>query len=142
MSSSAVHAQGTLLQRSTDGGSNYTTIAEITDHNIDFSGDELDTSNHQTTVKFREKLIGLLDLGVSFDVNYLPNNATHDESTGLMYDYLNKTLRYFKLIHVSGVGNKQIIFTARVSGISVPIPVDGKLTGSITLSNSGDPTLS
>lgn len=139
-----ISAFGTLL-KSGDGASpteSFTTIAEVT--NIggpNLSLDAIETTSHSSIGGWKEFIGGLLDGGeVSLEINYDPVGATHDASTGLIYDMINRTVRNFELVFPD-TGNTTWSFSALVKAFEPSEPVDDKLTASVTLKVSGQPTL-
>lgn len=138
----AYAAKGTLIKRSVDGGNNYTDVFEVTDINIDGNADEIDGTSHSSAGAFKEKLISLLDFGVSFDVNFHPGNATLNGTNGLINDWKTRTSRYFKIVFPASVGGGEYIFQGNVTNWNAKAPVQDKLAASFTLSNAiGAPTL-
>ena len=139
----AISAFGTLLKIG-DGGSpeSFTTIAEVT--NIggpSLSLDPIDVTNHSSTGGWKEFIGGLLDGGeVSFEINYDPVGATHDASTGLIADMSARTVRNFQLVFPD-TGNTTWSFSALVTAFQPSEPIDNKLSASVTLKVSGQPTL-
>ncbi len=136
--SDAIAAKGMQLQRSVDGGSNYVTVAELVDIGIDFNADEIDVTNHGSGA-FREKIISFLDLGVQFDINFVPTNAQHRYSDGMINDFVTRTKRYFKIL--DPLGGTIVTFQAFIKQHSIKGPATDKLSASITLSNNGTPTV-
>jgi len=140
----AIAAYGTLLKTG-DGGSpeTFTTIAEVT--NIggpSLKLDAIEATSHDSTEGWREFIGGLLDGGeVTFDVNFIPTNATHDASTGLVADMVARTHRNFELVFPD-TSETTWSFTALVTNFQSNEPVDNKLSASVTLKVSGQPTLS
>lgn len=139
-----ISAFGTLLKKG-DGGSpteSFTTIAEVT--NIggpSLSLDAIEITSHSSTGGWREFIGGLLAGGeVSFEINYDPVGATHDASTGLIYDMTNRTVGNFQLVFPD-TGNTTWSFAALVTAFEPSEPVDDKLAASVTLKVSGQPTL-
>lgn len=142
--SNAVFGQGTLLQIG-DGGSpteTFTTIAEVTEiSGPSLALDVIDVTSHDSTGGWREKIGGLLDGGeVTFTINYLPSNATHNATTGLLRDLKNRTKRNFKLVFPDA-GSSTWSFTALVTSFEPSEPIDDRLTADVTLSITGQPTL-
>lgn len=139
----AVNAYGTLLKMG-DGivppatTEVFTTIAEVKD--IDGPGFEASTNeatNHSSSGATREWLAGMLDAGeVSFDLNFLPGNATQNATTGLLSLYFARKVRNFQLVWPNGQCN----FKALVTGVEPSAPVDDVLTASVTLKVTGLPT--
>lgn len=140
---SAISSFGTLVKKG-DGGSpeSFTTIAELLD--IEGPEMELDTeeaTSHSSTDGWAEYIGTILDAGeMSFEVNYVPTNATHNATTGLIKDMTARTKRNFQLVFPDS-GNTTWSFTALVTGVSPAMPVRGKLTGKISLKITGKPTL-
>ena len=142
--SNAISAFGTLLKIGDGGGSeNFTTIAEVT--NISGPGFALETTevtNHSSTGGWREYIATLLDAGeVSFDINFIPTEATHSYSSGLIKDMVNKTKRNFKLVFPNA-GNTTWTFSAFVTSFEPAAATDAQLSASVTLKITGQPTLS
>jgi len=141
--SNAVSAFGTLLKIG-DGGEpeTFTTIAEVTDiSGPSLSADTIDVTSHDSPGGYREFIQGLKDAGeVTFTINFIPTEATHDASTGLLKDYNDGTLRNFQLVFPDP-GNTTWSFAAVVTGFEPSEPTDDKLSADVTLKISGQPTL-
>ncbi len=144
MVSQATAAFGTFLQLG-DGAApieNFVTIAEV----LDIAGPELgldtaETTSHDSPGSYEEWVGTILRTGnVSFDVNFLPTDATQSFAAGLILDQANKTLRNFKLIFTD-VGATTWSFAALVTLFTPAAPVADKLSASVTLKLSGQPTL-
>lgn len=134
---------GTILKIGDGGGpENFTAIAEV--HDISgpsLSRDTVETTHQQSTEKWKEFIAGLKDAGeVSFDISYLPTHATHDNTTGLLKDFDDGTLRNFELVFPDS-GATTWSFSALVTGYEPTAPKEDKLTAAITLKVSGKPTL-
>lgn len=141
--SSALAAKGTLLKIGDGGGTeSFTTIAEVTKIGGPKLGAEvLDVTSHSSTSGWREFIAGLLDGGeVTFTINYVPTNATHNYAAGLLKDFTNRTLRNFKVVWPDS-GSTTWAFAAIVKSFEPDAPVDGKLESQVTLKISGVPTL-
>jgi len=135
MSTAAIAAFATLLKIGS------TTVAEVT--KIDFGGIKLDlveSTNHSSTGGWREYTPTLKDGGeVSFEINYVPTAATHkNASGGLIYLLDNKTLQTF---HVVFPDATDWTLPGYVTDFKPSAPVDGKLSASVTIKVSGQPTL-
>lgn len=133
----AVNAFGTVIQR--DG----TEIAEVT--NIGgpkLARDGIEATHHRSPDMWRERIKGLKDAGeVSMDLNFLPFNATHNASTGILADFADDTtISTWTLIFPDSAATTWT-FPAFVSGFEPAEPFDDKLTASVTLTVSGKPTL-
>ena len=120
----------------------YTTIANV----VNFSGPSLslatiDSTHMESTAAYREHIAGLLDAGeVSFDLNFLPTNATQNHILGLIKDIKHKKLRTFKEIFTDSASTEWT-FTAWVTGFTPGGTIDGKLAANVTVKISGQPTL-
>jgi predicted secreted protein len=139
----AISAFGTLLKIG-DGGSpeNFTTIAEVKDISLPhFARDMIDVTTHSSTEGWREFMAGLKSGGeVTFEINFLPTDATHSYAAGLLHDLEGGTLRNFKVV-LTDAGNTTWTFAAIVSDFTPKAPVAGALTAAVTLKLSGKPTL-
>lgn len=138
----AISAHGTLLKIGDGGGTEvFTTIAEVRT----IGGPKIEAIikevTHHSSAGWVEKLPVLLDAGdVEFEVNFLPTDATHSYSTGLIKDLVNKTKRNFKLVFPDG-GSTTWTFSAYVSNFEPDENADEELMASFTLSITGAPTL-
>lgn len=136
--SDALNAHGTLIKVG-DGGTpeNFTAIAELKD----IDGPNLDRAVHAAdshTSTWREVVPGFRDgQEVTFDVNLIPTDPTHDPLTGLVYLWNAGTKRNFQLVFPD-VGNTTWQFGAFVTNVSPTAQVDGILIASITLRVSGE----
>lgn len=143
--SAATSAQGTLLKVGDAASPTeaFTTIAEVKD--IDGPGMEaesLDATNHSSPEGWKEKVAGLLNGGeVTFEMNALPANATQDFTTGIMKDFIDRTLRNFQIVFPDA-GNETWTFAAIIKNVSRKMPVDGLFMADVTLDISGKPTFS
>lgn len=133
-----ISAKGSLLQRSTDGGTVYATVAEIVDHNVDLSGDDIDVTNHQTAGNWRERIIGLLSGQISCDLNFVPADASQSGTAGIIADFKNRMSRHYKLITASNV-TLLTGFQMVITNISVGLAVDSKESLSVTFASNGAP---
>jgi predicted secreted protein len=143
MATQAIFALGTLLKIGDGGGpETFTTIAEV----MSISGpgltsDTIDVTSHSSTGGFREFIMGLSDGGeVTFTINYNPTQATHNATTGLLRDYINRTRRNFKIVFPDG-SSTTWSFTGVVTGFSMSAPTDAQLSADVTIKVSGAPTL-
>jgi len=139
---SALASFGTLLKLGngvTTTAETFTTIAEVKD----ISGPGMSLNTADVTAHdgsgWREHVATLLDAGeVSFDVNYVPTNATHNNTAGLIKMMTSRALRNYQLVFP---GPTTWTFAAFVTGFEPGSPVDGALTASVSMRISGQPTL-
>ncbi len=133
---------GGILAMDDQQASSFTNIAEV----VSFSGPSLgadteDVTHHESVGAYREKVVTLLDAGqVTFDLNFLPAEATHNNVDGLLERYENRTVEDFRITWPD-TGATVWLFTAFVVGFEPDDPVDGKLAASVTLEITGQPTL-
>lgn len=141
MATGALSAFGTLLKLG-DGATNeaFTTIAEVRDiSGPSLAMDAVEVTSHSSTSAYREFIGGLLDGGeVTFDVNFLPANATHSYSAGLIKDLHGRTKRNFQIIWP---GTTTWSFAAFVTKFEPSAAVDGALSASVTLKITGVPSM-
>lgn len=143
MATQAISSFGTLLKIG-DGAPTeaFTTIAEV----MDISGPSLaqgtvEVTSQAATARYREFIATLKDGGeISFDINYITTDGTHDPTTGLLNDFEDGTLRNFQLVFPD-TGSTTWTIPSIVTGFEPSAPVDGALTASVTLKVSGQPTL-
>lgn len=141
--SSAVHAYGTLLKAG-DGASpeTFTTIAEVRNGpGLGFSVDDIEVTNHDSTNAWKEFIPGLLDAGeVSFSINFLPTNATHSASAGILNDMQDRTVRNFQLVMSDG-SSATWNFTGYYKGFNANFPPESQIEAEVTIKVTGEPTL-
>lgn len=131
-----INAFGTLLKR------NGTTIAEVTAISPPgMSRDEIEYTHHQSPNAWREFGKGLKDGGeVSFDINYIPTNTTHNAATGLLGDFGTNTLDTWSLVFPDTLATTWS-FPGFVTSFEPDAPIDDKLSASVTIRVAGQPTL-
>lgn len=139
----AISSFGTFLKKG-DGGSpteTFATIAELGDiDGPDMSLATEETTHHGSTGGWDEFVGTILSGGeVSFPINFLPSNATHDRTSGLQADMVNRTKRNFQVVYPDPGGNGYQ-FAALVTGFKPKAPVKGKLSADIKLKISGPVT--
>jgi hypothetical protein len=106
----------------------------------DMSLETEDITNHGSADGWAEFIGTILDGGeVSFPINYLPTDPTHDMNTGLQADMVNRTLRNYQLVYPDPGGNGYA-FAALVTGFKAGAAVKGKLTADVKLKVSGPVT--
>ena len=136
----AISSFGTLLKIG-DGATPteaFTTIAEVRDISGPALGlDTEESTNHSSTGGWEESVATILRSGeVTFEINFDPVGATHDDATGLIKDMTDKTLRNFELVFPDAATTTWS-FAAYVTGFEPAAPVAGKLSASVTLKPSG-----
>ena len=142
--SGALFAHGTLLKIG-DAATpieGFTVVAEVTDlGGPSLTLETIDVTSHDSVNGWREFIGGLLDGGeVSFTINYIPTNSTHDASTGLIKDMKDRTIRNFQLIFPDA-GTTTWTIAALITGFEPSEPIDSQLVADVTLKLSGEPSL-
>ena len=141
--SNALSSFGTLLKVGDGAGTEvFTTIAEVRDINGPTTTLDTEEVTSQTSANGYDEHIGTILRGgdVSFDINYIPTDGTHDESTGLISIMNGKALNNFQIV-MTDSGTTTWSFAALVTAVGPTMPVAGALRASITLKISGKPTL-
>jgi len=142
--SSAISSHGTILQMG-DGATpteNFTPVAEV----LDIDGPGFSRAMHDATPhadNFEKVVPGgiLKTTPLTFRVNLLPTDATHDENTGLLSKILGKTEVNWKLIFTD-TSTTTYAFPGFLQDYKVMAPVDGILQAEITIKPSGTVTVS
>ena len=109
-------------------------IGEITDISDGDSAELKEVTNHQSAGSRREYIGGLIDGGeVTFTVNYDPDGATHNRTTGLQA-YLRQT-KNFRLEEPGNTLGYE--FAAVIMSTSKAYPVDDKMSMDVTIKKTG-----
>lgn len=137
--SDALAGIGVILQKG-DGGTpeSFVRIAEVRDiTGPALSTDVVDVTNHSSPNATEEILATLKRLGeITFDVNWVPSNATHDAVTGLLADWFNRTKRRFKSTWPDGITTWEMY--AYVVRMAPSAPVADALRAGVTLRVTGE----
>lgn len=136
----AISSFGTFLKKG-DGGTpteTFATIAELGDIEGPDMSLATEEVTHQGSVGGWDEFVGTILSGgeVSFPINFLPSNATHDQVTGLQADMVNRTKRNFQVVYPDPGGNGYQ-FKALVTSFKPKAPVKGKLAADIKLKITG-----
>jgi len=136
-------ARGAQLKMGDGGGTEvFTAIAQV----ISIGGPSLsldteDATDHGSPGGWEEMVATILRSGtVDLDIHYDPADATHEAVTGLISKLKNRTLTNFQLVFADTAAT-QWDFAAFVVGFNPDDPHEGKLTASVSLKPSGQPTL-
>ena len=139
----AIAALGTLLKCGNGASPEvFTTIADvmsITGPTI--AAEVVEVTSHSSPNAWREFIPTLLDPGeVSFDINFAPTEATQSQSTGVLRDLKNRTLRNMKLVFPDS-GSTTWSYAGYFTKFESKEPTDGKVTAAVTIRLTGQPTL-
>lgn len=130
----AIAGPGFLLQAG-DGGSpeNFTTVLEVREiKGPQEKVDTFDATNQSSPAHYEELIPTLIRPGqVTFDCNYVPTDATLNESTGLRGQLKNRTLRNYRILDPAGAVIRT--FAAYVVGFDMTAPIAGVLTAAVTM---------
>jgi len=119
----------------------FTTVAEV----VDASGPSFQQATHDAPsqdITWMKKVAGLVSAGeMTFDINLIPKNQTHDDSTGLLALIgLQHTTGFQLVYNDAGAGTaSDWKMDCYVVGFDQDVPVDGILMASITLQINGQP---
>ncbi len=134
--SNAVTSLGIIVAVGDAQGGPYTDIAELRDIDLpELTRNLIDVSTHNNTTFFEEILPSALKRisEMSFMINYLAANATHDEDTGLLALQLNATKKHFQVRFPAASGNKDWRFAGYVIGFKPSGQVDGAQTANVRI---------
>lgn len=135
--SSAQTSLGTLLKvGDAQGGPYSTTIAEVKDFNPPgITLNLIDVSNHNNSSGYEEMIASALKRipEITFEINFIYNDASHDESTGLIYLAVNSLKKHWEVVLPATSGSKSWRFAGFVTSFQPSAPVDGALTASVTI---------
>jgi predicted secreted protein len=99
------------------------------------TADRIDATHMQSPGRRREYIAGLIDTGeASFEINWIPGNATDELLRGLMDS--GATVQH-KIEFPNGVS---VSYDAAIIGYEKEIPVDDRMTATITVAVSGAET--
>jgi predicted secreted protein len=135
----AVASQGTLLQVG-DGATpteGFTTILGVKD--IDGPGltrSEIDVTS-QDSPGYKEVIGGLKDgATLKFDVTFNPNEATHNETNGLIAKYLDGLTRHWRVVFPVSPARRWLV-NGFLKDFSMKEPVDGAIVASVSIRVTG-----
>ncbi len=136
---SAISGINTLLKRGDAASPEvFTTIAEVRSISGPSAAVEvIDVTNHDSTSATREKVPGLIDPGqLTFDINFQPTEATHDDATGLIQEFETRATSNYRIVFPSPVVH-EFGLAAFVTGLPMNFPTDEVITANVTLEISG-----
>ena len=136
MSIKAMSGHGTIIAYEQTAGAAFTDIAELRDITIpEMMRNEFDATTQSEDID--SYALGVLRRGpVTFSLNFLPKDATHDHLTGLYKHLIDNVLAGYR-ITPPGASPHVYIMSGQVQAISPTAPVDGLLAADVTLRMSG-----
>jgi hypothetical protein len=136
--SNALLGYGSVFQIQTENSpDNYVDIAEVISITPPtFNLDQIDVTHMQSPNRNREFISGLNDPGeCSFDVNFIPGNSTDDRMFELLALPTGASrARNCRISYPNGVTWS---FLAELTGYEPTVPVDDKMTATVTFKVSG-----
>lgn len=119
----------------------FTTIGGVKDiGGPALSLDSTEADAHDQT--WGQRVVSMLRMGeITFNVNFDPAYALHDDASGLIADMVAKKLRNYQLVFTDD-DTTTWAFAAFVTNVGPSAPVNGVLEAAVTLSPSGGPTIS
>jgi len=100
--------------------------------------DTIDVTTDDSPGGYKQYAAGLLDAGeIKLELNFLPANTSQ---TGLLTALASRAAKNFKLVFPDTAATTWS-FSAFVTNFEPSAPVDGKLSTSVTLKITGQPTL-
>lgn len=141
-----ISAQGTIIEVSIDpawvgsGSVSYTEIAElreITPPALTRNIIDVTTQNEDDDAA----VVGIRRHGdLTFDMNFVPNNATHDHLTGLQKKWFDGSRNIYRIrfppVAPQTVGSAWV-FSGYVSSFAPSAPLDDRLSAAVTIRPTG-----
>lgn len=117
-------------------GTTFTQIGEVIEINPgEESADRVEATHMVSPNRQREFIAGLIDPGeASFTINWIPNNATDTFLRGLRDSGDSRTHR------IVFPNNIKVEFSGQIMSISKSVPLDDRMTATITVARSGGET--
>lgn len=132
----AISGHGTLIARAPASDPTvYTTIAELGGDIMvpDLTRKEIDVSTHNRDID--EYVLGMLRRSsVTFPINYVAADGTHDNLTGLYAAIRMNSIDGYRITFPDG---DVWIMSGQVSAVKKKAPLDDKLSADITMRPSG-----
>lgn len=140
MTSNAFSGVGTSFKRQSDASSDgapYTAIAEVNSiSGPNMSRSTIDVTSLDSTGGYREFIAGFRDGGeVTLEMNF--SLSTYDQ---MKDDFENENTHNYQIV-LPDTGATTFQFAALVTALGMGVPMDDKVTSSVTLKISGQVTL-
>lgn len=140
----AILGKGAVLQMSDSTLTAFTTVTEI--RSVPFpqlQGDRIDVTTHGSPGFTRQYISGLDDIpAATFAINWLPADASQDETTGLLAVQRSKATRVFKVTLPTAVSpTKVFTFSAQILQFNPTVPIDNAMQAEIQLQPTAAPTI-
>lgn len=137
----AEQAYGITFSYSTNSGSSYTALGELTDITPpSISKETIETTNHGSS-GIRSYIGGLVDFGeASITVNYDPDGTDHNAIRDLAKTANDTSGTNLFKITYSDAGASTEVFAGIVTGFEQEAPMDDKLSATFTIKVTGSVT--
>lgn len=120
----------------TPGAAALTKLAEVT--SVTPPEDEVaevEVTHYESPGRTREFIAGLSDAGsTTLEMNWVPGSATDDLLVAAKAD---RKVRIMRIVTPPGDGSQQFTFPAYVSGYTRALPLDDRMTATVTLRIAG-----
>lgn len=139
-----ISAQGTVIARSIDpnwppdapqgGPVSYVDIAELRDITVPaLTRNEIEMTTHNE--EDDSYIVGIRRHGsMTFNMNFVPSNATQDHLTGLQKAWFDGTRDIYRITYPDGTS---WLFSGFVSNFGATAPVDDRLGADVTIRPTG-----
>jgi hypothetical protein len=130
----AISAQGTIIERDPLGGGAFAAIAELRDiSGPALSRNPIETTNHND--QDESFVVGIRRHGeVTFQVGYIPTDASHDDTAGAINSWQNGDRDVFRITYPDGT---QWVFSGFITNFAVSAPVDDGLVADVSIRTTG-----
>lgn len=136
MSGTAISGHGTIIARAPNATpSTFTDIAELGGDIMvpDLTRKEIDTSIHNQDID--KYVLGMLRRSsITFPINYVASDGTHDNVTGLYAAIRTNSIDGYRITFPDG---DVWVCSGQVSAIKKKAPVDDKLSADVTIRPTG-----
>lgn len=118
----------------------WTKVAEVTHlGGIQMSASSVDVTHMESPDDAKEFIAGLIDGGeVPIEGNFLPSNATQDDSTGLISIFKSRETRDWRM---TLPGGEIFSFSGFLQNVGFDVPMEDKMPFTASVKISGLPTL-
>lgn len=118
-----------------------TALVYVKDISVSFETASHESTNRDSASGFAEYLPGIKRISsLTFDVNYDSEAATHDDTSGGLFDlYENSTTGTWEITMTDALPDK-LSFEGFLTNLDLTWPLDGMVEGSVTVQPTGAPT--
>jgi len=134
MSVNALSSHGTLVERQPTPGGVFEVVGELGDITPpETMRNEFDATTQ--TEDIDSYVLGVLRRGaLTFPINFIPTDASHDHLTGLYMNQFDNVMTGYRVTFPDGT---PWVMSGQVQSIKTGAPVDGKLSADVTIRFSG-----